>query len=64
MLSIDESTVKQLYYQNPAFGFKMIELVATRFSADVGRLTAELLAARTELAAARDQPAASADVTD
>lgn len=64
VLSIDESTVKQLYYQNPAFGFKMIELVAARFSADVGRLTAELLAARTENAGARDQPAASADVTD
>ena len=28
VLSIDERTVRQLYYQNPAFGFKMIELVA------------------------------------
>ena len=51
VLSIDESTVKQLYYQNPAFGFKMIELVAARFSADVDRLNAELLTLRAELAA-------------
>lgn len=51
VLSIDESTVKQLYYQNPAFGFKMIELVAARFSADVDRLNAELVTLRAELAA-------------
>ncbi len=60
VLSIDETTVKQLYYQNPAFGFKMIELVAARFSADVGRLTAELMTARAE----RDQLAARADASD
>lgn len=53
VLSIDESTVKQLYYQNPAFGFKMIELVAARFSADVDRLNAELVTLRAELAAQR-----------
>ena len=46
VLSIDETTVKQLYYQNPAFGFKVIELVAGRLSADVARLTEQLLAAR------------------
>jgi CRP/FNR family transcriptional regulator, cyclic AMP receptor protein len=51
VLSIDESTVKQLYYQNPAFGFMMIELVAARFSADVRRLTSELLSANAQLAA-------------
>ncbi|MEO6972830.1 MAG: cyclic nucleotide-binding domain-containing protein [Rhodoferax sp.] len=38
VLSIDETTVKQLYYQNPAFGFKLIALVAGRLSADVERL--------------------------
>ena len=67
VLSIDESTVKQLYYQNPAFGFKMIELVAARFAADVDRLNVELAAARAELAALRsrpDQPPVSAVVTD
>lgn len=64
VLSIDESTVKQLYYQNPAFGFKMIDLVATRFSADVDRVNAELRAARSELEQARAQLAARADMTD
>ena len=38
VLSIDESTVKQLYYQNPAFGFKLITFFARRLSADVERL--------------------------
>jgi CRP/FNR family cyclic AMP-dependent transcriptional regulator len=60
VLSIDEGTVKQLYYQNPAFGFKMVELVAARFSADVSRLTAQLVALRSE----RDQLAAKADAID
>ncbi len=67
VLSIDESTVKQLYLQNPAFGFKMIELVASRFAADVDRANAELKATRSELAdarAMRDQPPTSAAVTD
>ena len=38
LLTIDEQTVKQLYYQNPQFGFLMISLVAGRLSADVKRL--------------------------
>ena len=54
VLSIDESTVKQLYFQNPAFGFKMIELVASRFAADVDRANAGLAAMKAE----RDQLAA------
>jgi len=58
VLSIDESTVQQLFYQNPAFGFKMVELVADRLSADVGRLTEQLMVARA------DQLAAKADITD
>ena len=37
-LCIDESTVKQLYFRNPKFGFEMVGLVAGRLSADVGRL--------------------------
>ncbi|MES3013522.1 MAG: cyclic nucleotide-binding domain-containing protein [Pseudomonadota bacterium] len=67
VLSIDEDTVQQLYYQNPAFGFKMIELVAANFSADVKRLNAELTTARAEMAvlrAARDQPPTSTALTD
>ncbi len=37
VLSIHESTVRQLYFQNPAFGFHLIELLAARLSTDVGR---------------------------
>lgn len=55
VLSIDESTVKQLYYQNPAFGFKMIELVAARFSADVDRLNLDVVTLRAELEALRER---------
>ena len=35
VLSIHESTVRQLYFQNPAFGFHLIELLAARLSTDV-----------------------------
>ena len=65
VLSIDESTLKQLYYQNPAFGFKLIELVAGRLSADVQRHTADVRRLTEELNALRgDQLAAKADATD
>jgi len=37
VLSIHETTVRQLYFQNPAFGFHLIELLATRLSTDVER---------------------------
>ena len=37
VLSIHESTVRQLYFQNPAFGFHLIELLAARLSTDVDR---------------------------
>lgn len=42
ILSIDESTMRQLYHQNPEFGFQLISLVAGRLSADVQRLTSQL----------------------
>ena len=45
VLSIDESTFKQLYYQNPAFGFQIVELVAGRLMADRQRLQ-KMLGAR------------------
>lgn len=65
VLSIDESTLKQLYYQNPAFGFKLIGLVAGRLSADVQRQSAEVRRLTEALNAVRgDQPAASAPATD
>ena len=38
VLSIDESTFKQLYYQNPSFGFEIVSLVAGRLMADRQRL--------------------------
>ena len=37
VLEIHESTVKQLFFQNPAFGFHLIELLAGRLSADIER---------------------------
>jgi CRP/FNR family cyclic AMP-dependent transcriptional regulator len=37
LLELDEGTVRQLYFQNPAFGFHMIELLAGRLGSDVAR---------------------------
>ena len=51
VLSIDESTVRQLYIQNPAFGSKMVDLVAARFAADVDRLNLQVAEAKSQLAA-------------
>jgi CRP-like cAMP-binding protein len=42
LLSINQSTVRELYYQNPAFGFEIVGLVAGRLSADIARLRAQL----------------------
>ena len=42
LLSIDQSTVRQLYYQNPGFGFEIVGLIASRLSADVARLRAQI----------------------
>lgn len=41
VLSIDETTFKQLLFQNPAFGFEIVRLIAGRLSADVRRLEAQ-----------------------
>ena len=64
ILSIDEQTVKELFYQNPAFGFKMVEHVAGRLSADVRRANDRLVEAHAEIAQLRAQLAASDDVSD
>ena len=48
VLEIHESTVRQLYFQNPAFGFHLVELLAERLSTDVQR--AENRAAKVERA--------------
>ena len=37
VLQIDDRTVKQLYYQEPTFGFHLIRLLAERLSSDVQR---------------------------
>jgi len=44
VLTIDEVTLKQLYHQNPGFGFQLISLVATRLSQDVQRIEQRLKA--------------------
>jgi hypothetical protein len=38
VLSVDESTFKQLYFQNPEFGFQVVSLLAARLLADRKRL--------------------------
>jgi CRP/FNR family transcriptional regulator, cyclic AMP receptor protein len=54
LLSIDESTFKQLYFQNPAFGFEIVRLIAGRLTEDVQRVRRQLAetAARAEPAVA------------
>ena len=42
LLSIDQSTVRQLYYQNPEFGFEIVGLIAGRLTADLARLRSQL----------------------
>jgi hypothetical protein len=42
VLSVDQGTVRQLYFQNPSFGFELVGLVAGRLSADVVRLQGQL----------------------
>lgn len=52
LLEIDQDTVMQLYFQNPAFGLHLIGLVAGRLGRDVARLERELQALRAATAAA------------
>jgi CRP/FNR family transcriptional regulator, cyclic AMP receptor protein len=42
VMSIDESTLKELYYQNPEFGFHLVSLVARRLGGNIDRLEAQL----------------------
>ena len=48
VLTIDEATVRQLYFEHPSFGFHLIGLVAARLSDDVGRADARRAAALAE----------------
>ena len=50
VLKINQQSVRELYYQNPAFGLELIGLVAGRLSADVARLEAALAEARARVA--------------
>jgi hypothetical protein len=40
LMSIDDSTFRQLVYQNPDFGLQVVQLIAGRLTADVRRLQA------------------------
>ena len=42
VLTIDESSFKQLYFQNPAFGFEVVRLLAGRLSQDAHDLERRL----------------------
>ncbi|TMH10716.1 MAG: cyclic nucleotide-binding domain-containing protein [Betaproteobacteria bacterium] len=46
VLSIDELSFKQLYFQNPAFGFEVVGLVAGRLMSDLHRLERQLTDSR------------------
>lgn len=48
VLRIHDSTVRQLYFQDPAFGFHLIDLLARRLSGDVQRVQAQLREAKHE----------------
>ena len=42
VLSMNQRTMKELYYQNPSFGFELVRLLAGRLTADVARLQEQL----------------------
>lgn len=44
VLRIDENTFRQLYFQNPVFGFEVVQLIAGRLMADRQRLEAMVAA--------------------
>lgn len=46
VLSINQDTVRQIYFQNPSFGFELIGLVAGRLSADIERLEQQVARAQ------------------
>ncbi len=56
VLSYDE--VRQMYFQNPRFGFFFLELVAERLSRDARRVSGSGVSAVTDAAPVRDGPGA------
>lgn len=57
VLRIDEATFKELYFQNPSFGFEVVTLVTGRLMADRHRLQEQVEAQ------AHSAPATAADMT-
>lgn len=51
VLTIGEDDFKQLYFQNPAFGFEVVGLIAARLIADIRRLEDHVTQARAVQAA-------------
>jgi CRP/FNR family transcriptional regulator, cyclic AMP receptor protein len=47
VLSVNQSTMRELYYQNPSFGFEIVGLIAGRLLADSARLRSQLAAQHT-----------------
>lgn len=50
LFSIDEATFRQLFFQNPAFGFEVARLIAARLGRDVEQLRREALGRARETA--------------
>jgi CRP/FNR family transcriptional regulator, cyclic AMP receptor protein len=55
LLEITYGQVKQLYYQNPKFGFYFLELTSKRLFDNVARLEGEIAQLRARLAASGDE---------
>jgi len=64
LLSVNQSTVRELYYQNPAFGFELVNLVAARLSADVSRLQQQIADLQSAAGAAEKTNSAPNPVLD
>ncbi len=52
LMAIGESEIKQLYYQNPRFGFYLIQLITRRLVTNVERLEAAVATQKKDRAAA------------
>jgi CRP/FNR family transcriptional regulator, cyclic AMP receptor protein len=59
LLSIDEATFKQLYYQNPEFGFEVVRLIAGRLSREIHQLQRQLAEANDVAEPAKPQAEAA-----
>jgi CRP/FNR family transcriptional regulator, cyclic AMP receptor protein len=56
LMAIGESEIKQLYYQNPRFGFYLIQLVTRRLVMNVERLEAAVAERRADASSAAQSP--------